>query len=85
MEGMVRCSVLCFTEVCEYQAQRLVACEHHEMMRVVRQGMSNYRTTGSGLVAIIRPYQHSGCHEESPDAVFMQQEASPPVRASHIY
>jgi hypothetical protein len=41
------------------QAQRLlVACEHHEIddrcMRAVRQRMSSYRTTGFGLVAIIR-------------------------------
>jgi hypothetical protein len=49
-------SVFLYIE-CEYQAQRLVACEHHEMMRVVRQRMSNYRTTTVlGLVAItIRP------------------------------
>jgi hypothetical protein len=52
--------------VCEYQASTnkgwWLACEHHEMMRAVRQKMSNYRTTGFGLAAIIRLYQHSGCH-----------------------
>jgi hypothetical protein len=28
-----------------------LVCEHHEMMRAVRQRMSSYRTTGFGLVA----------------------------------
>jgi hypothetical protein len=63
----IRISLAIMANVCEYQAQRLVACEHHEISdesdkaENVELYDDRFRL-GTYVAIIIRPYQHSACH-----------------------